>query len=146
MQDIGIRPVDMRHTLPNLKNLLLTLSSPAQHPTMHRSASAYSAASSRQTSNTWSFLQTTRTGTPAPLSPVSSAMAMDHSSPSSSRTKVNTPSPLNSHVERRSRIARQRRYAEEVALNSESESEGEGESVGNDKETSAVAVGRKVRV
>jgi len=59
MQEANIRLIELRHTLPNLKSLLLTLSSPVppgSFPSTSRSSTYVdSRASSRQASRAWSI-------------------------------------------------------------------------------------------
>lgn len=61
MQEANIRLLELRHTLPNLKSLLLTLSSPVTPPSLPplsvSGSSTYvnSRGSSRQTSRAWSI-------------------------------------------------------------------------------------------
>lgn len=71
MQEASIRMVDLRHTLPNLKSLLLTLSSPIPPPQRrmpHNSHSAFtSRMTSRQTSQAYSIPQFSPSGTSTTL-------------------------------------------------------------------------------
>lgn len=83
MQEANGRLLDLRHTLPNLKVLLLTLSSPSSlpsqssFPALSRSTTLYdSRASSRQTSSSW----------PRPI--------MSPSGSYNSLSIANTPSPV----------------------------------------------------
>lgn len=59
MQEASIRMVDLRHTLPNLKSLLLTLSSPTPPPQrrLPTSSAFQSRMTSRQTSQAYSIPQ-----------------------------------------------------------------------------------------
>ena len=55
MQEASIRMVDLRHTLPNLKSLLLALSSPMPPPQRRHFSNPNSRMTSRQTSQAYSF-------------------------------------------------------------------------------------------
>lgn len=55
MQEASIKMVDLRHTLPNLKALLLTLSSPVPPPPRRHLSNPNSRMTSRQTSQAYSF-------------------------------------------------------------------------------------------
>jgi len=102
MQEANIRLLDLRHTLPNLKALLLTLSSPVPPPQLRSGSTTYvnSRTSSRQTSHAWSVT------IPRGLASPTSSAGRD--SPSSTRLgggSAGTPSPLKV-VGRRSRLSR----------------------------------------
>ena len=55
MQEASIKMVDLRHTLPNLKSLLLALSSPMPPPQRRHLSNPNSRMTSRQTSQAYSF-------------------------------------------------------------------------------------------
>lgn len=55
MQEASIKMVDLRHTLPNLKSLLLALSSPMPPPQRRHLSNPISRMTSRQTSQAYSF-------------------------------------------------------------------------------------------
>jgi hypothetical protein len=55
MQEASIKMVDLRHTLPNLKSLLLALSSPMPPPPRRHLSNPSSRMTSRQTSQAYSF-------------------------------------------------------------------------------------------
>lgn len=107
MTETNIRLLDLRHTLPNLKNLLLTLSSDVMPPPARLSvtSSTYfdSRPTSRQTSNAWSLAQSTSPGSSTGRqSPVSDKRT-------TGLQLSNTPSPLtkaSGSFVRRSRLSR----------------------------------------
>lgn len=112
MQEASIRLLDLRHTLPNLKALLLTLSSPVPPP------SRKATPTSRQTSAAYSLPN---------FSPARSAVALDGSPGSSTRVGSATPgSPI--ALGRRSRLNRGLTLdTDEKGDSSEDEDEGEGD-------------------
>jgi hypothetical protein len=71
MQEASIRMVDLRHTLPNLKSLLLTLSSPIPPPQrripQNPRSGFTSRMTSRQTSQAYSIPQFSSSGTSTTL-------------------------------------------------------------------------------
>lgn len=72
--------VDLRHTLPNLKALLLTLSSPTPPPPRRHLSNPNSRMTSRQTSQAYSFQRYSLSPTPGPGEG-------DHISPVKRRTR-----------------------------------------------------------
>jgi len=54
MQEANIRLIELRHTLPNLKSLLLTLSSPIAPPSRPSISGSSTYVNSRSSSRTWS--------------------------------------------------------------------------------------------
>jgi hypothetical protein len=133
MQEANVRVLDIRHTLPNLKALLLTLSSP--YPPAPPSGSATyigSQASSRATSHTFSIPQFTSPGSSMTrggidVTPASSVKRGGRDSPNSvSRLvgSVGTPSPLKA-MERRSKSIRGSRKVVETDKGDEEDDIGE---------------------
>ena len=81
MQEANVRLLELRHTLPNLKALLLTLSSPASPPPLPPIFGSSAYVNSRSSSRAWNF--------PRQSSASSTVDGRD-----SLVNGVNTPSPL----------------------------------------------------